>query len=157
MVSFRASLLSATAIALILSATAARAMDIKEYFKMGDQDRVQFAVMLLDSAEKALRDQGRLDLVMQLDNLFTDVKPDKKIADGTYRYLANLDDILRAELKGEAANPKGPSLQAERAFRDAAREHGITLPPTFETIASGFQRQFPLRDIAKDAAQPPKK
>lgn len=157
MMSFRTTLLSVTAISLIVSATAARAMDIKEYFKMADQDQVQFSVMLLDSAEKALRDQGRPDLVVQLDNLFTDVKHGNKITDGTNEYLANLDDMLRAELKREAANPNRPSLQAERAFRDVAREHGITLPPTFETITSGFQRQFPLRDVVKEnAAQPPK-
>jgi len=159
MASFRATLLSVTAIASILSATAtaARAMDIKDYFRMSDQDQAQFAVMLLNSAEEAFRDQGRLDLVMQLDNLFTDAKHGSKITDGTSKYLANLDDMLRAERKREAANPNRPSLQAEGAFRDVAREHGISLPPTFETIASRFQPQFPLRDIVKEkAAQPPK-
>lgn len=155
MASFRATSLSVTAIALIASATTAQAMDIREYFRMADQDQAQFAVTLLDSAEKSLRDQGRPDLAMNLDNLFTD-KDGKKISDGTYKYLTNLDDMLRAEMKREAANPNRPSLQAERAFRDVARDHGITLPPTFETIASGFQRRYALRDSEKAAKRPPK-
>lgn len=143
-------------VALIVSAscgTPARAMDIKEYFKMADQDQVHFGVMLLDSAEK--RDQGRSDLAMQLDSLFTEIKPGNKITDGTYEYLANLDDMLRAEVKREAANPNRPSLQAERAFRDVAADHGITLPPSFETVASSFHRQFPLRDLVKENAPRP--
>jgi hypothetical protein len=128
---------------------AAHAMEIKDYFKMADQDQGRFNQMLLDSAEKALRNEGRSDVAMQLDDLFTVIKPGDQISDGFNEYLANLGDMLRAEVKREATNPNRPSLQAERAFRDVAQDHGINLPPQFETIAASFRRQLPFRDLAK--------
>jgi hypothetical protein len=51
--------------------------------------------------------------------------------------------MLIAELKREARNPNLPHLQAERAFRDAAKGHGILLPPAFDTVAKDFHPQFP--------------
>jgi len=146
MLYFRATL-SGIATAVALSGTAARALDIKDYFKMADQDQARYNQMLLDAAEKALRDEGRSDLAARLDNLFTQIKPGDQISDGFNEYLANVDDMLKAEVKREAANPNRPSLQAERAFRDVAADHGITLPPAFETVAASFRRQFPFRDL----------
>jgi hypothetical protein len=128
---------------------AAQALDIKDYFKMADQDQARFNQTLLDGAEKLLRDQGRSDVALRLDKLFTEIKAGDQISDGTNEYMANLEDMLKAEVKREAANPNRPSLQAERAFRDVAQDHGITLPPQFETIAASFRRQLPLRDLAK--------
>ena len=124
-------------------------MDIKEYYKMASEDQASFGQLLLNGAEKLLRDEGRSDLASKLDDLFTELRPGNKISDGANEFLANLEDMLRAEVKREATNPNRPSLQAERAFRDVAQDHGINLPAQFETIAARFRRQLPLRDLAK--------
>ena len=116
---------------------------------MADQDQARYDQMLLDVAEKTLRDEGRSDLATQLDNLFTQIKPGDQISDGFNEYAANLADMLRAEIKREAANPNRPSLQAERAFRDVAQDHGITLPPKFEPEAANFRPQYPPRDLSR--------
>jgi hypothetical protein len=136
-------------LAVLVLCGPAHAMDIKDYFKMADKDQARYDQSLLDSAEKALRNEGRSDVAMQLDDLFTVIKPGDQISDGFNEFLANLEDMLKAEVKREAANPNRPSLQAERAFRDVAQDHGISLPPQYETIAAGFRRQLPLRDLAK--------
>jgi hypothetical protein len=136
-----------------LFASAARAMDIKDYFKMADQDQGRFDQTLLTGAEKVLNDEGSADLAAQLDKLFTEVKPGEKLSDAMAEYQARLGAMLGAEVNREVRNPNLPHLQAERAFRDAAKDHGITLPPAFDTVASDFHLQFP----AKDAPTPPPK
>lgn len=132
---------------------AAHALDIKDYFRLADQDQARFNQTLLDGAEKLFRDQSRSDLALKLDKLFTEIRPGDQISDGTNEYMANLADMLRAQVKREATNPNRPSLQAERAFRDVAQDHGINLPPAFETIAATFRRQLPLRDLVKENAR----
>jgi len=139
----------------ILSATMslagpAHATDIKDHFKMVVDDKGRFDQMLLDVAEKLLRDQGRPDLALRLHKLFTEITPGNKISQGMAEYTLNLSDMLRAEIKREASNPSLPHLQAETAFRDVAQDHGINLPPTFETMAASFHRQYPLRDLVKE-------
>jgi hypothetical protein len=136
------STLIAASIALLLT-SAAQAMDIKDYFKMADQDQGRFDQTLLTGAEKVLNDEGRADLAAQLDKIFTEVKPGNKLSDATADYQANLGAMLIAEVKREARNPNLPHLQAEKAFRDAAQDHGIPLPPAFDTVASDFHPQHP--------------
>jgi hypothetical protein len=126
-----------------------QAMDINDYFKMADQDQGRFAQSLLTGAEKLLNDEGRVDLANQLDTLFTEVKPGNKLSDGMADYEARLGAMLGAEVNREVRNPNLPHLQAERAFRDAAKDHGIPLPPAFDTVASDFHPQFPPKDAKK--------
>lgn len=133
----------------------AHAMDIKDYFKMVDQDQGRFNQTLLEGAEKALRDEGRPDLAQQLDKLFTEITSGNQISEGMAEYTLNLSDMLKAEIKRQGKNPDLPHLQAERAFRDVAEDHGITLPPAFDTVASNFHPQFPPRDLlAKNGPEP---
>lgn len=131
----------------LLFAGAAQAMDIKDYFTMADQDQGRFNQSLLTGAEKLLNDEGRADLAAQLDTLFTEVKPGNKFSDGFADYQANLGAMQIAEVNREVRNPKLPHLQAERAFRDAAKDHGIPLPPAFDAIASDFHPQLPPKDL----------
>jgi hypothetical protein len=133
--------------AAVLISSAAQATDISDYFKMADQDQGQFDQTLLTGAEKVLNDEGRTDLANQLDALFTEVKPGNKLSDGMADYLARLGAMLGAEVEREVRNPNLPHLQAERAFRDAAKDHGISLPPAFDTVAKDFQTKFPPKKL----------
>jgi acyl-CoA synthetase (AMP-forming)/AMP-acid ligase II len=133
--------------AATLFTSAAQAMDINDYFKMADQDQGRFDQTLLTGAEKVLNDEGRADLANQLDALFTEVKPGNKLSDGMADYLARLGAMLGAEVEREVRNPNLPHLQAERAFRDAAKYHGIILPSAFDTVASDFHPQFPPKQL----------
>jgi hypothetical protein len=137
--------------AAMLLTSAAQAMDIKDYFKMADQDQGRFDHSLLTGAEKLLDDEGRADLAAQLETLFTEVKPGNKLSDCMADYQANLGAMVIAEVKREARNPNLPHLQAEKAFRDAAKDHGIPLPAAFDTVASDFHPQFPpKKDVKKN-------
>jgi len=127
--------------------SAAQAMDIKDYFKMADQDQGRFDQTLLTGAEKVLIDEGRPDLATQLDRLFTEVKPGNKVSDATADYMARLGAMLGAEVEREVRNSKLPHLQAERAFRDAAKDHGIPLPKAFDAVASNFKPKFPPKKL----------
>jgi hypothetical protein len=135
--------------AAMLCSSVAPAMDIKDYFKMADQDQGRFDQSLLTVAEKLLNDEGRADLAAQLDKLFTEVKAGNKLSDGMADYQANLGAMLIAEVNREVRNPNLQHLQAERAFRDAAKDHGIPLPPAFDTVASGFKPKFPPKKDIK--------
>ncbi len=131
----------------MLSIDAAQAMDIKDYFKMADQDQGQFDNALFDGAKQLLKDEGRSDLADQLEQLFTEVKPGNKLSEGFAEYQARLGAMLGAEVNREVRNPNLPHLQAERAFRDAARDHGIPLPPAFDIIAKDFHPKFPPKKL----------
>ncbi len=131
--------------AILLSPGMARAMDIKDYLKMADQDQGRFDRSLLTGAEKLLSDEGRTDLADRLNRLFTDVKAGNNLGDGTVDYRANLGAMAISEVRREAWNPNLPHLQAEKAFREAAENHGIPLPPAFDAIAGDFHPLFPPR------------
>lgn len=140
---FKAFLTTTFLSATMMFSGVAQAMDIKDYFNMADQDQGRFDHILLMGAEKVLNDEGRADLATQLDALFTEVKPGNKFSDGVADYQARLGAMLGAEVNREVRNPNLPHLQAERAFRDAAKDHGILLPPAFDTIASNFHPKLP--------------
>jgi len=61
--------------AAMLFTNVAQAMDIKDYFKMANQDQGRFDQGLLTGAEKVLNDEGRADLAAQLDTLFYANRP----------------------------------------------------------------------------------
>ena len=131
----------------MFAACAANAMDVKDYFKMANEDQGQFNQHLLTGAEKALNDEGRADMAAQLETIFTEVKPGNKFSDAFADYQARLGAMLGAEVEREVRNPNLPHLQAERAFKDAARDHGISLPPAFDTVASNFRPKFPPKKL----------
>jgi hypothetical protein len=131
----------------LLAASTARAMDIKDYFRMADQDQGRFDQTLLTGAERVLSGEGRADLAAQLETLFTEVKPGNKLSDGMADYQARLGAMVIAEVKREARNPALPHLQAERAFRDAAKDHGIVLPAAFDAVANDFHPKFPPKSL----------
>jgi hypothetical protein len=129
--------------ASLFAASAAQAMDIEDYFKMAGQDQGQFDNALFTGAKQVLKNEGKADLADQLDRLFTEVKPGNKLSDGFADYQARLGAMAIAEVKRQSRNPKLAHLQAERAFRDAAQDHGIALPPAFDTVVSNFKPKFP--------------
>ena len=140
-------LVAAVISAGVLSTSAAQAMDINDYFKMADQDQGRFDNALFEGAKQLLRDEGRADLA---DRLFTEVKPGNKLSDGMADYQARLGAMAIAEVHREVRNPKLPHLQAERAFRDAAQDHGISLPKDFDAIASNFKPKFPPKQLGSN-------
>ena len=139
----RFALSAAMLFAVAFISSAAQAMDIKDYFKMADQDQGRFDNTLFVGAKQLLTQEGRTDLANQLDHLFTEVKPGNKLSDGMAEYQARLGAMLGAEVNREVRNPNLPHLQAERAFRDAAKDHGISLPAAFDTVAGNFQPTLP--------------
>ncbi len=134
--------------AMLFSGTV-QAMDINDYFNMANQDQGRFDQTLLTGAEKLLIDEVRADLATQLDKIFTEVKPGNKLSDAMADYQARLGAMQIAEVNREVRNPNLPHLKAERAFRDAAKDHGIPLPPAFDTVASDFHPQFPPKKDVK--------
>jgi hypothetical protein len=132
-------------LAAMLFSSAAQAMDINDYFNMADQDQGRFDQALLTGAEKLLIDEGRSDLADQLDKIFTEVKPGNKLSDAFAEYQARLGAMQIAEVNREVRNPNLPHLQAERAFRDTAKDHGIPLPAAFDSIASNFKPKYPTK------------
>lgn len=86
-------------LAAMLFVSTAQATDIKDYFKMADQDQGRFNQALLTGAEKVLSDEGRADLAAQLDKIFTEVKPGNKLSDAFADYQARLGAMLGAEVE----------------------------------------------------------
>jgi hypothetical protein len=110
-----------------------QALDIKDYFRMADEDHARFNQTLLDSAEKVLRDAGRSDLARKLDDLCTEIKP------------GDLARARVADIENLEKNPRADRLEVEDAMFVTLKKNGIELPDSFFTVASGFRPKLPRK------------
>jgi hypothetical protein len=102
--------LSATAlfVAVLLSG-AAQAMEIRQYDKMADQDQADYVQVLVDGAQKILKDEGRGDLAGKMDQLFTEIPAGDKISLGMTEFESNLTLARVADVKRVISNPNAPA------------------------------------------------
>ncbi len=79
---FNAQLPVASLSASLLVASAAQAMEIRQNDKMADQDQADYVQVLIDGAQKVLKDEGRGDLAGRMDQLFTEIPAGDNISLG---------------------------------------------------------------------------
>jgi len=103
----------------------ASAMQIPQFEKMVQVDQVNYEVLLLEGAIKALNAHGQPDQAKKLTDLFLD-KSDK----GGFRQIGKNLEIFKAINKENAAKPnnKEPVYEVEHAFAMALKDNDIIVP-----------------------------
>ncbi len=76
--------------AAMLSVSAAQAMEIRQFDKMADQDQAEYVGLLVQGAERVLRNEGRADLAAQVDKLFLTIPAGDKMSLGMTEFERNL-------------------------------------------------------------------
>jgi hypothetical protein len=129
--------------AALLFAGAAQAVEIRQFDKVDKQDQRAYVALLVQSAKKALIDQGRSDLAAQVDQLFTKTPSGDKMPLGMTEFERNLALARLSDLDRIAHDPNARRLEVEDAMYVTLEKNGITLPDSFFTAVSNFKPRFP--------------
>jgi len=129
--------------AAILFAGAAQAMPIQQFDKMADRDQADYLNVLIYGAQRGLIDEGKADLAVKVDKLFTDVPAGDKMSLGLNELESNLDRARVADIQRIQKNPEARQLEVEDAMIVTMRKNGIELPPSFLSVAKNFKPKVP--------------
>src|SRR5580698_4053068 len=88
-----------------VSASAAQAMEIRQFDKMAAQDRGDYIGLLIVGSQKFLIDEGNADAAAKVENLFTQILPGDKVAAGLVEFERNLDRGRVADLERVIKDP----------------------------------------------------
>ena len=131
----------------VLATGHARAMEIRDFYKMAIQDRAEFTAVLVGAAEKAFKDEGRSDLAAQVDKLFTTTLPGDAHTIGSVELVKNLGRANVADAERAAKDPTAQRVLAEVAMIVTLKQNGMELSPDFLKIfmaeTSTFKPKFP--------------
>ncbi|HEX3912700.1 MAG TPA: hypothetical protein VHW71_04270 [Steroidobacteraceae bacterium] len=129
--------------AAVLLSSAAHAMEIRQYDKMADRDQAAYVQVLVDGAQKVLKDGGRVDLARKMDQLFTEIPAGDKISLGMEEFENNLALARVTDAKNVIKDPNAQRLEVEDAMAVTLQKNGIEVPDSFFTVASGFRPKYP--------------
>jgi hypothetical protein len=128
----------------ILLSGAAQAMQIQQFDKMAQDDRAEYVSELIQGAEKVLTDEGRSDQAEQVATLFRTDAPDGNISIGMSDFLITLAKARLADAQRTLQEPNAKRVQVEDAMAVMLKNlHGVILPKSFFTAASGFHPKLP--------------
>jgi len=141
--------------AAMLLPGAVQAMEIRQFDKMAGRDQSDYINVLIDGAEKVLTDEGRSDLAVQVEHLFTTKNPGDADVIGMVEFETNLALARVNDAKHAAEHPNDPRLEVEDAMFVTLQENHIDLPDSFYTVASNFKPKSPPKDVppAKDTKE----
>jgi len=130
----------------MLFTSAAQAMEIQKYDKMAAQDRADYVATLIMGAQKILTDEGRADLAVKVDSLFSQTLPGDLTTVGAGEFERNLDRARVADAKNVVKDPNARRLEVEDAMAVTLKKNGIELPQAFFTFASNFHPKLPPKN-----------
>ena len=133
-----ATLLSAS----LLVASAARAMEIRQFDKMANDDQAEYVADLIQGAQKVLNDSGHSDQAEQLHKLFSEIDPGGDVSLGMADFSVTLAEARTSDKNRIAKNPVARRLEVEDVIYLMMKNKGIILPPAFFTVASNFHPKF---------------
>jgi hypothetical protein len=134
-----AALLSAS----LFSASAAQAIEIRQFDKMANQDQSEYIGDLIVGAQNVLTGSGRPDLAAQVNHLFTTKDAGDADVIGAVEFERNLALARVADAKRAEKDPSAPRVEVEDALAITLEKNGIKLPDSFFTVANGFRRKYP--------------
>src|SRR5574337_90377 len=128
------------------TASASRAMEIRQFDRMSVQDQGDYITVLIDGAQQVLIDTGHRDLADKVDKLFTEVLPGDQISLGMAEFERNLARARVADLQRVIKDPNARRrLEVEDAMAVTLQANGIELPDSFFTVAKRFRPQHPAK------------
>ena len=128
---------------LLLFFGTAQAMEIEKFDKMAAQDQSDYIVVLIEGAQKVLKESGKRDLADKVHKLFVTVLPGDESPIGVVEFESNLARARVADLRNLAKDPNAQRLEVEDAMAGTLHKNGIELPDRFFTVASGFRPKLP--------------
>jgi len=126
-----------------VSASAAQAMEIRQFDKMAAQDRGDYIGLLIVGSQKFLIDEGNADAAAKVENLFTQILPGDKVAAGLVEFERNLDRGRVADLERVIKDPNARRFEVEDVMAVTLKKNGIELPQSFFTANSNFHPKYP--------------
>jgi hypothetical protein len=123
----REGLAAALASAAIQFAVTANAMSFPQFDKMSTSGQAEFIADLVDRTEKALKDEGKAELAMKVEQLFADIKPGDKMSLGLAELERNVARARLADVHRLEKDPKAPLLDVEDALFVTLQKNGIEL------------------------------
>jgi hypothetical protein len=130
----------------MLAASAAQAMEIRQFDKMAESDQGEYIADLIQGAEDVLNDAGQRDQSGKLRHLFVDIAPKDDASLGMAELTVNLAAVRAAEVSRQTRDPKLRHLTVEDAFNEVAKDHGITLPTGYLTVNAHFRPKLPPKN-----------
>src|SRR5215472_1870920 len=113
MLCFRVPALSGIAIALVFSAGATQAMEIRQFDKMADQDQSDYIGDLIVGAENVLSDAGKPELAEKVKYLFTTKLGNDADTIGMVEFERNLARARVADATRAETDANAPRLHVE--------------------------------------------
>jgi hypothetical protein len=132
--------------AALLAASAAQAMEIRQFDKMAVPDQSEYVGLLAQGAEKVLTGEGRSDLAAQVEHLFTTTEPGDRHTIGMVEVERNLAILRENDAKNAITHPADPRLEVEDVMFLTLQKNHIDLPDSFYTVASNFQPKLPPKN-----------
>src|ERR1700704_5139000 len=119
-------------LASLLAASAAQAMEIRQFDKMADRDQSEYIGNLIVGAENALTDEGKPDLAAQIKSLFT-TKNDPGDADvlGMLEFELNLAQARVVDAQRAEQDLKVHRIEVEDAMLVVLQKNGVPMARTF--------------------------
>jgi hypothetical protein len=146
---FNKFLVAAFMSAAMLLPSMVQAMEIRQFDKMAMPDQSDYVGLLVQGAEKVLKDEGRADLAAQVDNLFTTTDPGDAHTIGMVEFERNLALARAADADRVLKDPNARRLEVEDAMAVTLKKNGIVLPQSFFTVNSNFHPKLPPKDAKK--------
>jgi hypothetical protein len=144
---FNAQLAVACLSASLLAASAAQAMEIRQFDKLADQDQSEYIGNLIVGAENALIDEGKPDLAAQIKTLFTTKQPGDADVMGAVEFERNLALARVADAQRAEQDPKAHRLEVEDAMLVTLKKNNIPMSQDFvrgfRAINSNFRPKYP--------------
>jgi len=125
--------------AAILLPNMACAMEIRQFDKMADQDQADYIQVLVNGAQKVLKEEGRDALATKMDQLFTEIPAGDKISLGMEEFEDNLALARVADAQRALSDSNAKRLQVEVAMIVTLQNNGIILPTSFMHVGDNFQ------------------
>jgi hypothetical protein len=132
--------------ASLLAASAAQAMEIRQFDKMAVPDQSEYVGLLVQGAEKVLTDEGRSDLAAQVERLFTTTLPGDAHTIGSVEFESNLARAREADAKRVLSDPNADRLEVEDAMAVTLQKNHVELPDSFYTVLNNFRPKLPPKN-----------
>ncbi len=133
--------------ATLLAASAAQAMEIRQFDKMANNDQAEYVSELIQGAEKVLTDEGRSDQAEQGATLFRTNAPDGNISIGMSQFILDLAKARLADAQRALKDPGAHRLEVEDAMLVSLKKNNIPMLQEFirdfRAINNNFRPKYP--------------
>jgi hypothetical protein len=127
----------------------------KQFDEMDLYDQAEFVAVMIDTAQTALRNAGKGDVANQIEELFTQMGPNDDISSGFARFIDNVDQARRADMKTLGENPTSARVSVEWALFWTLEQNNIKLTVPEMNEVWDTMREFHPQSYAEFHAKSP--